>query len=163
MHRQSILSTLIAILVLASPSPGFAAAPYGELGIGMPELAKLRVGALLHPRVSAELYGSAVLFNALVGIGATGYLLGEARENLPPKNALAVQGTVAFNPTLSPLRVRSGAETIASAALANVGYAYTADSGFLFRAWFGGILLVEDGPGGGPNFSVGVGWIFGAP
>lgn len=159
MRRSAIaVATFLATASIAADAS--AVSPYAEVGIGMPELAKIRAGVLVHPRISVEAYGAAMLFNALVGVGATTYVLGEERDDLPPRHALALQGTAALNPTLRPIRLRSGGETIAAAVIGALGYAYSADSGFLFRAWLGATLLDEDGIGGGPLFTIGVGWMF---
>lgn len=147
----------MAVLV---PGAAFALSPYAELGIGLPEVLHLRVGGFVHPRASIELYAGNVVFNWLVGLGATGYFLGEARENGPPRHSLLAGAHLALNPLLTPIRFTGGGETIGSAAFVTVGYALHTDNGFTFRAYSGAILYADAGLAGGPLLSVGVGYKF---
>ena len=156
-YRIAALTVVLSCL----SSPASALTPYGELGIGLPELLHARLGAYVTPRVSVELYGAPVIFNWLVGAGATGYLLGQTDGDHPPRHAMIVRGTAAFNPTLRPLTIRgNGGETIGAAAFVQGGYGYTAHSGFSLRAYGGAVLYLEDTLAGGPAFAVSVGWRF---
>jgi len=152
----------ILTVVLLTASPAAATDGYVEGGIGFIELAHLRAGVYLTPRVSLELYGGNVLFNWLAGLGGTVYLLGDAGEGRPPRHSLMLNASVTVNPTLFPPRVTSGAETVGAAFLFNIGYALTAPSGFLFRVYSGGVVLVEEFvPPPGPNFiALGAGYRF---
>ena len=152
------LPTLIA--AVAFPCGAAALQPVVEVGVGLPELTHVRLGAFVSPRVAAQLYVSNVIFNWLTGVSVAGHILGEARPNGPPRHAVLALGTLAFNPLADPIRIRGGGETIVAAALLDAGYALTTDSGFTFHATVGVIAYVEDTLAAGPNFSLSVGWKF---
>lgn len=155
------LPLLLALAAQLAAAPAAAFDGYVEGGIGFPELAHIRAGGFVLPRISVELYGANVLFNWLAGLSGTAYLLGDASEGHPPKHSLMLNAAIAINPTLFPPRVTSGSETIGAAFLFNVGYALNARSGFMFRVYSGGIVVAEDFIGGGPNLiAVGAGYRF---
>ncbi len=159
-HTKRSSSLLAVAALLSIPSGAFAIAPHAEIGIGLPELVHVRTGAYLTPRLSVEAYAGNVILNWLVGLGATVYVGGTPNGEAPPRHAGLVQVTAAFNPLLQPIRLTSGGDTLGAALLVNTGYAYTADSGFSFRAYVGGLLYEDGGFAGGPNLSLGAGWRF---
>ena len=142
------------------PGQALAYSPYFEGGIGLPEVLHVRMGAFVHHRVSVELYGANMIFNWLVGAGATAFLFGDAKHGTP-RHALIGQLSLGINPTLQPLRVEGdGAETIGAAAVAATGWAYTAPSGFVLRTYVGGVFYEDNGFAAGPHFALGAGWRF---
>jgi hypothetical protein len=90
----------------------------------------------------------------MTGLSASAYLLGEARPDGPPKHALLARTTVAFNPTLQPLTIFGGGETIGAGLLLEAGYALTFDFGFMLNFAVGGLVYLEDTLAGGPLFSI---------
>lgn len=153
------LFALVALLV-ASPARAAAFAPTISAGVGLPELAQVRVGAFVHPRLAIEAYTGLVLFSPLVGIGATGYLLGTARADGPPPHSLLLQGTFALNPRQRPISLQSGAESVGGGGLLYAGYALALRGGFLFHAKVGALIYEDDGLAGGPLVGVAAGWKF---
>jgi hypothetical protein len=143
--------------LLAGVAPAMALAPMVEAGVGLPELLHLGVGARVSPRWTVEVRYGNVVFNSLVGVGATGALFGDASAG-PPRHALLVDGRLMVNPTLGRFQLTGGGETIGAAAFLHSGYAFQGDNGFLFRARVGALFYEDDGFAAGPNFTVAAGW-----
>ena len=122
---------LAALTALLSTS-AYATSPRAlvSVGIGFPELLHAEAGALFEGRLSVEASVGWLLFNVLTGVEVTGWLLGTTTDGRPPRHALLVTAQARFNPTLQPLRVVSGGETIAAAMTSAIGYAFTTDIGF---------------------------------
>lgn len=160
MRRTLAMAALAA--ALAFPATSLARVrPLLSLGLGFPELVHAEAGLFVHPRVSVEARAGWLLFNVMVGAGVTGWLVGETHGDRPPKHALLVSADFRFNPTLRPLRLDSGAETLGSAATSWVGYGFTLPIGFSVRAMAGAIWYSEGGRlAVGANVIGGVGWVF---
>lgn len=147
-------------VVLGWASIAGAVEPYFELGLGLPEIGRVQGGIYLIDDLSIDVVASSLVFNIVTGVGATGYLFRTFPR--PETHSMALRGAVVFNPFIDPIRIKSGGETIGSAVMTHIGYAYDAGTGFLVRALFEGFHLI-DGGGYVFNFgvSVGVGWRFG--
>jgi hypothetical protein len=140
------------------PEPPSADAPhaYATVGVGLPALAHAEVGVWVHPRVAVEARVSWVVFNPMVGLAVDGAVwssTGGARGH-------AVTATVEgmLNPTLAPVRLTSGGETLGAYAGIYGGYRWIADNGFTVRVQGGAILYAEGGFAAAPAVMVGVGW-----
>lgn len=148
----------VATALLASAN-AHAIEPTIEAGVGLPELAHVRVGAFANPRLAIHVHASNVVLNWIIGLSATGYLLGVTDDG-PPRHALLARGTLGFNPLAAPIRLRSGGDTIGAAGLLEGGYGFAASGGFLIHATLGALLYVEEVPAAAPTISAGVGWRF---
>lgn len=158
--RAAVAAGFAVTAFTLSALPAAAVEPTIEIGFGLPELTHLRIGAFVTPRLAVQLYASNVVFNWLTGISVSGYFLGKDEPKGPPLHSMLVQATLAFNPLADPIRVRGGGETIASAALVDVGYALTTWFGLTYHATIGGLLYLEDKVAAAPNFALSIGWKF---
>lgn len=132
------------------------------VGIGLPQLIHASVGWYATPRFALYATGSNVIFNWLVGLGATlhAWAWGGDDWTETPRHSILVDGQVTVNPVLRPLRIYGGGETIGAAVFLDGGYAFIADSGFTVRAQVGAILYEDNGFAGAPNFKGSIGWTF---
>ncbi len=147
-----LLACLLSSAAVAQVRPLVFAGP------GFPELAHVEAGVLINGRASIELQFGWVLFNTQLGLGVTGWFLGDATLH-PPRHALLGAFNVRFNPR-APTRFLSGGELLAVTASTSVGYGFTAESGFSIRLLVGAIWTIETTLSGGPNITVGLGWVF---
>jgi hypothetical protein len=133
-------------------------AVYVTAGIGMPALLHAEVGFLPHPRVAVEARASWVVLNPVVGFAVDGAVwtsTGGARGHAVTATAEAM-----LNPTLSPVRLASGGDTLGAYVGIYAGYRWMAESGFTARVQAGAILYDDGGFAAGPNGTVGLGWAF---
>ena len=132
---------------------------YGAIGSGLPDLAHGELGYFVSPRLTLEAHAHWIVFNPLVGLGAT-YALGKALPARPPRHAGLLSAQVLVNPTLGGLELQGGGETLAALVAAYGGYGFLADNGFYLRVLAGGLLYSENGFAMGPNATVSLGWAF---
>ncbi|MDP2305735.1 MAG: hypothetical protein Q8P18_06880 [Pseudomonadota bacterium] len=148
------------VLALAGAAHAGPVHARGLVGLGFPELFHAEVGWQAAPRLSIEVHYGWIIFNHMVGPSVTGWLLGEARPDLPPRHALLVTGQVLVNPLAIGDGVASHADVLASAIGTPLGYGYTADSGFQFIVRAGPFYYLDNGFAVGANLHLGVGWTF---
>jgi hypothetical protein len=156
---------LLALVVLLAAPSVRAAEPrplHGLVttGIGLPSMLHASAGAYVHPRVELDVRYGFVIFNPMVGLGATGHLLGQDGDRRPPKHSLLVSGEAMLNHTRRPLTLRSGADIMAAYAGTYAGYGFLADTGFVFRAQSGGVWYHDAGFAAAIDFRLDVGWAF---
>jgi hypothetical protein len=157
----------IIVLLVGLSSPAVAEEPGAQglnamvsVGVGIPELLHAELGYFPTGRLSLEAQFKSVVFNTMVGVGATGHLLGQAAPGRPPRHSLLASGSILVNPTLGELRLESGGDVIAAGMAAYVGYGFLAESGFLFRGLVGTLFYEDDGLALGPVVTVAAGWAF---
>jgi len=121
--------------------------------IGMPELIHAELGFFPTDALSVEARYGNVILNHEVGISATNWVAAGPHHFI-------VSGEAMFNPSLSPLRLAGGGDTLASYLGVYAGWGYRGDAGFLARAQVGGIFYADNGFAIGPNGTLGVGWVF---
>jgi len=158
-----MIATLALLASLAGPARAAADEPvvaHVLVGAGLPQVLHASVGWFPSSRVSLDLRYGYVVFNHMVGAGATWYLLGEAGPHRPPRHAVLAVGHLMWNPTLSPPTLSSGGETLAAYVGVYGGYGFLAGSGFEARLLLGGLLYEDGGPAMDPDAMVGVGWAF---
>jgi len=134
-------------------------------GIGMPSLLHAGAGAFVTPRLSVEARYANTVFNHLVGVGATGWLLGQA-EGRPPRHSLALTGDAMVNLWAEPLSLASGGDRLGSYAGAWAGWGFVGERGFVLRAQAGGLFYADSGFAAGPDARLALGWTWirpGAP
>ena len=147
---------LLALTSLGSAAPRLHG--FGVVGVGLPEVLMVEAGGFVSDRWSVEArYGNVVL-NHMVGLGATGHLLGAVEGGGPPRHSLLVSPQVMLNPTLGGLTLQGGGETIGASVGAAVGYGFRAERGFLLRARVPLFLYEDDGPAVCGGVSVAGGW-----
>jgi hypothetical protein len=135
--------------------------PYFALGNGFIRLAHAEVGLSINPGLAVELRGAWVLFSPVVGVALEGTVWAQAGSRQGHAVTVTMEGML--NPTLRPLRWESGGETLGGYIGVLGGWRWQSQRGFLVRAQ-GGVLLYEDGGFAvGPDFSMGVGWVFKVP
>ncbi|MBX7099370.1 MAG: hypothetical protein K1X89_16775 [Myxococcaceae bacterium] len=156
-RRRVPLACVAALLWCASAQA--AVRPLVFLGPGFPELLHGELGVLVNGRVSVEARVGWVVFNLQTGLAVTGWFLGEATDR-PPRHALLGSLELRFNPTLQPMRLRSGGEVLAGSLGTYAGYGFTTEAGFSVRILVGALWSAEQSLAVGPNVTVGLGWIF---
>ncbi len=150
MHSLAVL--LSASLASATPPRAVAV-----VGVGLPEVVHVSLGAFVSDRWTLEARYSNVVFNHLVGMAATGHLLGEAPDGRIAHNLL-VMPRIQLNPTRDPLTLQGGGEQLGALLGVGIGYARHGSSGLVLRAQLDGFVYEDDGPAAGVGPSVSVGW-----
>lgn len=148
----------LALVLLSAGAASAAVRPAIFVGIGFPELLHAEIGLFVHDRLALEVRGGNVLFNMLVGAGATGYLLGETNGR-PPRHALLLSGDYRVN-VYPPLRLDTGGERLGSALGTGLGYGFTSTIGFSVRLLATILWYWEKGVALGATATLGVGWVF---
>ncbi len=154
-------AALSLALTAIGAAPAAAQRGYVGAGLGFPSLAHVEAGWLPIARLAVEVRGDWVIFNPMVGAGVTGYLLGDADGDRPPRHALLLSGRLMVNPTLGELTIEGdGAETIGALAGVDVGYGWLTDAGFHLRPRLGVWAYEDDGFAVGGHLTVTAGWVF---
>ena len=158
MHRA--IALVVLIVVLGGVRNTAKARTYVTAGVGLGEILHAEFGGFVAPRTTLDASWGWVIFNHLVGFGATQYFALGTSDGFP-KHALLASGRLRLNPTLGEPRLVGSGDTIAATAEAYGGYAYTAKSGFTARASVG-VLVFQMGNElqAGPNVLVSLGWTF---
>jgi hypothetical protein len=132
----------------AEEDPGLSV----SAGVGLPELLHVDVGYFVTERWQVDARWANVLFNPMVGVGATRWLgFGEST----PRHAMLVSAQAMVNPTSG---FASSGDQIGAAVGGSVGYGFMSAAGFSVRALAGGLGYWDDGLAGGPNVTVSLGW-----
>lgn len=130
------------------------------VGPGYPEYVNARVGVYLVPRLTLETVYGLVESSHMVGLGLTGYVLGESRVQAPPTHALTMSLYLRNNLFRPMLSDSTPKEFGVSGELA-AGYAYHGEYGAVLRAELVGMTLVERHTlGFQPLLRVSAGWTF---
>jgi hypothetical protein len=149
---------LLVLTSLASAAPRLHG--FGLVGVGLPEVLMAEAGGFVADRWSVEARYGNVVFNHMVGIGATAHLFGDLEGGGPPTHSLLVSPQLMVNPTLGGLTLQGGGETIGATAGAALGYGFRAERGFLLRARVPLFFYEDDGLAFGGGLSVAGGWGF---
>lgn len=171
MHQRHKLTSLLTLSLLLMPAIAQAEGDAHQqerrarvqltAGFGLPSLLHAEVGYLVAPRVTVEARYAHVIFNTMVGLGASGHLLGDAGPRGLPRHGLIVSGYAMVNPTLGELTIfGNGGELLGAALDLLVGYELVTRGGFTLRAQVGALLYHDNGFAGGPNFTLGLGYTF---
>lgn len=150
------LTLLLARPTAASPVYGYVAA-----GVGVPELVHLELGYFPSPRLSVEVHGGFPILSPLVGLGVTGWLLGETTARRPPTHSLTVSGRARIN-VLYPTMGRTRGERLGPVIEPLVGYGLLTRRHFLLRVDAGALVYLDahDGLAAGPQALVTLGYAF---
>jgi len=112
------------------------------VGPGFPEYVNARAGVYLVPRLTLETVYGFIDSSHMVGLGLTGYVVGESREEAPPTNALTMSLYLRNNLLRSMWSGSKSADLGVSGEFA-AGYAYHGEDGALFRVELVGMTLVR--------------------
>lgn len=128
-------------------------------GIGFPEFLYANLGCYLNRKISLDADYGIVIFNNMLGVGATYYFYGKNNINFKRSFLLAVK--IRTNPNNNPLKLKSGGETLGSIFELYTGYNYCGKRGFMFRGQVGPLFTIEnDHMGLGFNSRLSMGYCF---
>lgn len=172
MFARLLIAVTLVVGLSTIATPGFGAEPErddptetavgiaGYGGVGLPEFFHGELGFFLHPRFLLEAQYKNVGFTHMTGLGATGYLFGEAEARRPGQNSLVVSLGALVNPTLGELRIRSRGDTLSSLFTTHVGWGLIdPNTNISLRVLVGGLFAWEGKITGGPAVHIGVGYI----
>ncbi|OFY82873.1 MAG: hypothetical protein A3F72_01945 [Bacteroidetes bacterium RIFCSPLOWO2_12_FULL_35_15] len=128
-------------------------------GIGFPEFLNANLGCYINRKISLDADYGIVIFNSMLGVGATYYFYG--KKNISFKHSFLVAAKVRTNPDNHPLKLKSGGETLGSILELYAGYNYSGKKGFMFRGQVGPLFTIEsDHIGFGFNSRLCMGYSF---
>lgn len=128
-------------------------------GSGFPEFLNADLGCYLNRNISLDVDYGIVIFNSMVGVGATYYFYG--KNNINFRNSFLLAAKVRTNPDNHPLKLKSGGETLGSIFELYAGYNYCGKRGFVFRGQAGPLFTIENNHVGlGFNSRLGIGYCF---
>lgn len=131
------------------------------VGVGLPELLHASVGYVPTTSLALELTLHNVIFNTMLGAGATYHMafpwLDQPEGHNMPRHAILWSAHAAVN--LQQPGFAGGGEIIGSGLFLQTGYGFVSDVGFSVRAKLGALLYVDDGQlAGGPLLGIALGW-----
>jgi hypothetical protein len=155
------MRNLLIALLFAAPAHARPAQVYVAAGVGLPELLHAEVGWFAQPRLSVEIHGGFPILNPLVGLGVTGWLLGQSNEHRPATHSLTVSGRLRLN-ALYPTMLKTRGERLGPVLEPLIGYGLLTENHFLLRVDVGALLYVDehDGLSGGPQAVLTLGYAF---
>lgn len=160
-YTASMRCLALLSLLLATPAVAQNARVYAAAGIGLPDLLHVEVGYFALPRLTVEVHGGFPILSPLVGVGVTGWLLGETDAHRPPTHSLTVSGRLRLN-VLYPTMTRSKGERLGPIFEPLIGYGLLTRRHFLLRVDAGALVYLDehDGLAGGPQALVTAGYAF---